>query len=62
HSIAVQNFNENLSILVMLGIYAVMIKANLSMNTIIIAFGLLISGTMYVLTRRHWHDQDQSQS
>ncbi|MFN0041566.1 MAG: lysophospholipid transporter LplT, partial [Burkholderiales bacterium] len=42
HSIAVQNFNENLSILVMLGIYAVMIKANLSMNTIIIAFGLLI--------------------
>ena len=27
HSIAVQNFNENLSILVLLGVYALMIKA-----------------------------------
>jgi MFS transporter, LPLT family, lysophospholipid transporter len=58
HSIAVQNFNENLSILVMLGIYAMMIKSNLSMHVIVIAFGLFIAATMYVLTRRHWHDQD----
>jgi MFS family permease len=61
HSIAVQNFNENLSILVLLGVYALMIKAQLSINTIIIAFGLFVAGTMYYLTRKHWHDQDESQ-
>ena len=60
HSIAVQNFNENLSILVLLGVYAMMIKAQLSINTIIITFGLFVSGTMYYLTRRHWHDQDEA--
>lgn len=59
HSIAVQNFNENLSILVLLGVYALMIKAQLSVNTIIITFGLFVAGTMYYLTRKHWHDQDQ---
>lgn len=58
HSIAVQNFNENLSILVMLGIYALMIRAELTINTIIIAFGFIVAGTMYYLTRKHWHDQD----
>jgi MFS transporter, LPLT family, lysophospholipid transporter len=60
HSIAVQNFNENLSILVLLGIYALMIKADLSMYAIIVAFGVFISGAMYLLTRKHWHDQDNS--
>ena len=60
HSIAVQNFNENLSILVLLGIYALMIKAQLSVNTIIITFGLFVAGSMYYLTRKHWHDQDES--
>src|SRR5690606_2984820 len=58
HSIAVQNFNENLSILVMLGVYALMIKAELTINTIIVAFGFIVAGTMYYLTRKHWHDQD----
>jgi hypothetical protein len=32
HSIAVQNFNENLSILVLLGVYALMLKGDLSIN------------------------------
>jgi LPLT family lysophospholipid transporter-like MFS transporter len=59
HSIAVQNFNENLSILVLLGVYALMIKGQLSVNTIIISFGLFVAGTMYYLTRKHWHDQDE---
>jgi len=58
HSIAVQNFNENLSILMLLGIYALMIKVELSMNTIIVAFGLFISVTMALITIKHWHDQD----
>jgi MFS family permease len=60
HSIAVQNFNENLSILVLLGVYALMLKAQLSINTIIIAFGLFVAASMYYLTRKHWHDQDES--
>jgi len=58
HSIAVQNFNENLSILVLLGVYALMIKADLSMNATIVAFGLFISATMTWITIKHWHDQE----
>jgi MFS family permease len=58
HSIAVQNFNENISILVMLGLYTLMIRAQLHIDTIIVLFGLLVSGVMYVLWRVHGHDQD----
>jgi hypothetical protein len=58
HSIAVQNFNENLSILVLLGLYALMVRWNFSLNLIIIAFGLLVAGVMYILWRKHGHDQD----
>ncbi len=58
HSIAVQNFNENLSILLMLGAYAMMIEAGLSVKTIVIAFGLFISITMTLLRNKHGHDQD----
>jgi len=58
HSIAVQNFNENLSILMMLGAYALMIKAGLAVNTIVIVFGLFVSSAMAWLTKKHGHDQD----
>ncbi|MFA6164336.1 MAG: lysophospholipid transporter LplT, partial [Methylobacter sp.] len=58
HSIAVQNFNENLSILLMLGAYALMIDAGLSVHTIVIVFGLFVSGTMGWLAKKHGHDQD----
>src|SRR5215471_1870703 len=57
HSIAVQNFNENLSILVMLGGYAVLIWLNLSIGVIIVAFGLFVSGTMYAVMLRHRYNQ-----
>lgn len=60
HSIAVQNFNENLSILVLLGVYALMIKIDVPLQIIIIAFGSLIAVAMGYLTRKHWHDQDRS--
>ena len=60
HSIAVQNFNENLSILVLLGVYALMIKIDVPIQAIIISFGLLIAAAMGYLTRKHWHDQDRS--
>jgi MFS family permease len=58
HSIAVQNFNENLCIFGMLGLSAGMSAAGLSIHTIIIVFGLMVSGAMTVLYRRHRHDQD----
>jgi hypothetical protein len=61
HSIAVQNFNENLSILVMQGCYAWMIGASFSYTTIVVVFGLFIAGTMSWIYRRHGHDQDAGQ-
>ena len=60
HSIAVQNFNENLSILIMLGLYASMIKVDLSIYTIIVFFGLFVSGSMVLVRRRHRHNQRQA--
>lgn len=56
-SIAVQNFNENLSIFAMLALYATMAKLNLSIYLIIAVFGLLLSGIMTVLYKRHGRDQ-----
>ena len=59
HSIAVQNFNENLSILVMTGMYALMIGANLSIYTVLTMFGLFVSATMWLVKRRHEQNQQQ---
>jgi len=58
HSIAVQNFNENLSILMMLGAYALMIKVGLTVNTIVIVSGLFVSSETAWLNKKHDHDQD----
>ncbi|MBM3346219.1 MAG: lysophospholipid transporter LplT [Betaproteobacteria bacterium] len=60
HSIAVQNFNENISILVMLALYSVMIKADFHINTIIIIFGGFVSLTMLAVIKRYHHNQSQS--
>ncbi len=57
-SIAVQNFNENISIFLMLGLYALMEKLELPLTSIILVFGLLLAGIMGVLYRMHGHDQD----
>jgi MFS family permease len=62
HSIAVQNFNENLSILVMLSVYAALIWADLSITTIIVLFGLFVAGTMFVVILRHRYNQRQFDS
>jgi MFS family permease len=62
HSIAVQNFNENLSILTMLAVYAVMITLNLDLNFIILLFGLSLAGLMYVIKRRHDANQAEHDS
>jgi MFS family permease len=51
HSIAVQNFNENISILVMLALYALMIGMNLHINAVIVIFGMFVSATMFLVMR-----------
>jgi LPLT family lysophospholipid transporter-like MFS transporter len=51
HSIAVQNFNENVSILVMLALYSLMLSMNLHIHVIIVLFGLFVSGTMIMVMR-----------
>jgi MFS family permease len=62
HSIAVQNFNENLSILTMLAVYAVMITLNLDLNVIIVLFGFALAGLMYMIGRRHAANQREHDS
>ncbi len=57
HSIAVQNFNENLSILVMTGFYYLMVKANLPIYAVITLFGLFVSVSMLLVKRRHEANQ-----
>src|SRR6185437_15672895 len=51
HSIAVQNFNENVSILVMLAIYSTMIRFDLPIHTVVVIFGLFMAGSMYLVMR-----------
>ncbi|SDF83095.1 Major Facilitator Superfamily protein [Massilia sp. PDC64] len=62
HSIAVQNFNENLSILTMLALYAIMITLNLDLNVIIVMFGLSLAGIMWLIGRRHAANQREHDS
>jgi MFS family permease len=62
HSIAVQNFNENLSILTMLAMYAIMITLKLNLNVIIAMFGLSLAGVMYLIMRRHLANQAEHDS
>ena len=45
-SIAVQNFNENCSILIMIATYSALLGAGLSIYTVIALFGLFVAGTM----------------
>ncbi len=53
HSIAVQNFNEHLSILAMQGMYAGMLKLNMPLEVIVVFFGLMLATVMHYLWRRH---------
>ncbi len=58
HSIAVQNFNENLSILVMLLLYALLIWLDVHIYVVIILFGAFVSISMTII--RKWHLTNQS--
>jgi LPLT family lysophospholipid transporter-like MFS transporter len=53
HSIAVQNFNENIGVLVMLSFYALLVFLGLSTNEVIVLFGLFVAGTMALVMWRH---------
>jgi MFS family permease len=53
HSIAVQNFNEQLNILLMVSLYSLMLWLGISINTIIVMFGLSVAILMLVLIRLH---------
>ncbi len=62
HSIAVQNFNENLSILTMLAVYALMLTLNLNLDLIIVLFGMSIAGIMFLIMRKHAANQREGNS
>lgn len=62
HSIAVQNFNENLSVLTMLMLYAFMVKLNLDINIVIVLFGLFVAGTMMLAMKKHANNQREFDS
>ncbi|PWB53120.1 MAG: lysophospholipid transporter LplT [Nitrosomonadales bacterium] len=53
HSIAVQNFNENISILLLLGGYAMMVKSGMHINTITVSFGAFVSLSMWLIYHRY---------
>ena len=53
HSIAIQNFNENLSILVMLGIYTVLIRIEFSVYAIIVLLGVFVAFMMALIIQQH---------
>ena len=62
HSIAVQNFNENLSVLTMLVLYAIMVRLNLDVNIVILIFGVFVASIMYLIMRRHDANQREHDS
>ncbi len=62
HSIAVQNFNENLSILVMTGLYALLIMSGLSIHVVIVMFGLFVAGMMLMVKCHHERNQREFDS
>ncbi|AIO33362.1 lysophospholipid transporter LplT [Burkholderia pseudomultivorans] len=59
HSIAVQNFNENLSVLVMLCLYAVLVWLDVPVGVVIVLFGTFVCLTMWLVMRRHQANQRQ---
>jgi LPLT family lysophospholipid transporter-like MFS transporter len=60
HSIAVQNFNENLSVLLMLCIYAVLIWIDLPVSFVIVLFGSFVCVTMWLIMRVHQANQREA--
>ena len=53
HSIAVQNFNENIGILLLSGTYTWMVREEFSINSIILLLGLFVSVTMLAIYKHY---------
>jgi hypothetical protein len=51
HSIAVQNFNENVSILVLLAVYSLLLRLDLRIQSIVVMFGVFMSAALYLVMR-----------
>ncbi|HET9338320.1 MAG TPA: lysophospholipid transporter LplT [Casimicrobiaceae bacterium] len=62
HSIAVQNFNENIGILIMVGLYALMVRSGMSVNIAIVMFGVFVSATMALVMVLHRRNQIRGDS
>ena len=59
HSIAVQNFNENLSVLAMLCLYSLLIWLNVPVSIVILLFGSCVCLLMIYIIR--WHNRNQAE-
>lgn len=57
HSIAVQNFNENLSVLAMLCLYSLLIWLEVPVSFVIVLFGSFVCLLMVYVIR--WHNRNQ---
>ena len=62
HSIAVQNFNENISVLMMLAMYSLLIWFDVPVPYVIIGFGLAVSCIMWLVIKRHARNQAEYDS
>jgi MFS transporter, LPLT family, lysophospholipid transporter len=62
HSIAVQNFNENISVLTMLLVYSLLIWLDAPIQFVIIGFGLAVSAIMWLVIKRHTRNQAEYDS
>ncbi|MDR1529661.1 MAG: lysophospholipid transporter LplT [Burkholderiales bacterium] len=62
HSIAVQNFNENIGIIMMLSFYTFMLRSGLSVNTAIIIFGGFLTSMMLLVIIKHARNQARGDS
>lgn len=53
-SIAVQNFNENSSVLLQVGLYSLLLYGQLSLDTILFFFGAIVALLMLLVILHHW--------
>jgi MFS transporter, LPLT family, lysophospholipid transporter len=54
-SIAVQNFNENSSVFLQVGLYSLLLYGQLSLDKILIFFGAIVALLMLAVILHHWH-------
>jgi hypothetical protein len=56
-SIAVQNFNENSSILIMIALYSLLLNVGHSIYIVIVVFGLFVAATMTLVQLWFWRNR-----